>query len=560
MTLRTLGSLVALGMLAWPTAARAWELGAIVQANVDAEVADLDVATVEGQRVVVVVGPTLTALVDAASGDVLSRSEEGGRTVAVLPGESTELAVCGADGLFLLPTRYRGVMDGERLSESPCLGVALTYVAEDPRLVTVGTEATQVWARTSEGWAVVETLSGEPDTDRVLIAAAPQESVAWAVPGQPGLREWSAYGLSTVATGGVVRGLAHWDGRWVWTVEGEAVVLDATRRRFEVAPDPSRLASGTLLADGTDELLVLHPSRGLAEWVTAPEQRTGKVAVLPGASELVVGLLDDDDCGDLATATVDGAVWIVRGEDCDAEPLAVPYAGGAAGAGDGAQASAQPPADGSSPVPPPGAAQRGTGPAPPPPGPTTPQRPKPESPKVAKVEAGVDPLQSERASWWRPCSFTTGAMIGFVESQGNWTQLGQDTFLTGSPTLGVQCEGGRPGGLWWAISMDTAPWFQYSVNGVWMSPGLTMSLTLGVDLVPEVLQIGAHVVGGITFFGLGAQVQVLPFKAPGGWRHGPLVRGVWVPGSEDEFALAGSLQWAFQLGPSRSVVLETTSR
>ncbi|MBW2257795.1 MAG: hypothetical protein JRI25_24780, partial [Deltaproteobacteria bacterium] len=294
------------------------------------------VGTWGGRVAVAVAGDAQTWVVDPQSGTVIATAPSGGQSVALEDHDGdgrTDLLLCNASGLSILPGTDEGFGPARSLTKEPCAAFATYDRGDGSTGMVTASELLALWRVGDDG-----ALSG-PSRFGTRLEGAPvvvSEGTRFAVFGRGGTQvvERSEWGRSVYNARGPIGGLAMGPRSWAWTQPADAVVEDVTRRRVPVAPEPGLLRSADLDGDGTLELLVVHP---------------GQLGVLAGDSEalhplpegtldLLVVDLEGDQCRDVVITQAE-ALQVLRGR-CGAVPEATVVVSQPATGGEGPSGAA----------------------------------------------------------------------------------------------------------------------------------------------------------------------------------------------------------------------------
>jgi len=259
---------------------------------------------------VVVVGSGGAWVLDLASGTAVT---------VVLPGLHAglgwdargsgldDLLLCGDDGVFLAAAAADGFSDPVLLDASPCEALA----PYSDGFVSAGAD---VRILSSEGTFLSSpgmTLEGPP-----LLATGPGAlDAAWV--GGSSVWDLGAWGVSSLAMGGTIAGMANVNGVVVVSLSDLAVLrtLDGGTSTLEAVP--GRIAAGDLDGDGLSDVVVLYPEDGLLDVRPGDGGLRTRVAAPLDATALAVGDLDGDACDDLAWLDPqDGALSLATVSDC----------------------------------------------------------------------------------------------------------------------------------------------------------------------------------------------------------------------------------------------------
>lgn len=163
-------------------------------------------------------------------------------------------------------------------------------------------------------------------------------------------------------------------------------------------------------------------------------------------------------------------------------------------------------------------------------------------------ELGLSERTLQRNLALRRCSLGV-ALHGAVSQTGrSWRALESDYSSTLSPGLGLACDFEVWGGLGWSVGLESAPWTSYSIDEIDMPHAIIA--TAAVGWAPEAGFVGAQVLGGITYLGVGAVARWQPFKTKTGLRHGPQIQANVA--LYEYFVGGASLGYTFSLGQGRS--------
>ncbi|MCO4747872.1 MAG: hypothetical protein KC912_23955 [Proteobacteria bacterium] len=484
-------------------------------------------------------------------------------TLADIDGKpGPELVVCGDAGVAVLEWPSRAAIV-ERAGA--CAALAVGRDADGPVILAVGAKLSVL---RFEAGGLKQLASAEAPEGTPVVAAGGDRFVVGTVGGDT-LVERSAWGESTIATGGALGGVAYRDGLWLWSLTDQDTLMGQLKEELLTGRGPGLLQVADLNGDGVDDVVVQHadrvgivqssseemiPWRGPVSAVAVDRQACPTVwvasegllrgfeqdcvtqappvaaAVSPPPVQEQVIQLDGRAIPELV-ATV-GVPMKARLVDIEGRPFTYSARGGPRGMvvySDGlVQYTPQAGQQGdymldvrmSA-----GLNQRGSrvrlhvrsSSSPP-----TPAPPVEPSPPVPTNADGLDyRYVPRRSGMLRRCSMVGGVAAAVSRSpQNTWEFVGRGPW-TGSisPMFAAACEGKGTAVRWFGRA-STAPFLFYALPDGFLGMHV-LAASFGASFGSEVLRAGVYLRMGILVAGPGVRATFLPFKArKGDRRHG----------------------------------------
>jgi hypothetical protein len=281
-------------LLLWTFAASAADLASEETWALDAPANDVEAVTRDGVPYVVVATRSEIVVLDAAGSEVssLPRGAEDAAAYDADGDGAPDLAICAADGLWLVPWTGSGLADPIQVDTAPCEALVAHDLDGNSGVAAAdGSSLALWWADGAGGLGARELAEADLDGDPRL-AVAPGKLAAASLGGSI---VWDRDSGATEA-GGIVADVgadasgwlvALWDARTVGPLGGTGA---------DVGARPRAIAVGDVDGDGADDVIAVTDSGTLA-WPGHPEVDLGE----DGAA-VAVGDLDGDGCGEVLVA------------------------------------------------------------------------------------------------------------------------------------------------------------------------------------------------------------------------------------------------------------------
>lgn len=203
-----------------------------------------------------------------------------------------EALVCGGEGLWRVDREAPEA--AARVDETPCEAIA---AGDDGHFGVIGEGMLRRGRYDAEGlaWLDVSPLPAGPPA-----LAARGLHVAGGAIGAEGLVVIGPEGVSRLATGGPIGGLAAGPRGWTWSLPARDLLADNTHSTQPTAPRPGPLVAIDLDDGGTPRIVTLHAAEGQ---LSLPDTLEGTLSLELPARQLRAADVDGDGCPDLVVAS-----------------------------------------------------------------------------------------------------------------------------------------------------------------------------------------------------------------------------------------------------------------